>query len=229
MSFRPAQPRGGPQIIPRPAQWRLGGPAPWAHLTDRSLSLSQVVDALAGQNGFAVPNLPVVDHRPAGVLVALYEEQGEAHVVLTRRSPHMASHPHQVSFPGGRQDVEDADLWVTACREAHEEVALDPILPRLVGELPPMTTIGRPSLIHPFVAVLPERPTLVANPAEVEAIRHVALAELLSDEVWREEHWQRDGQEVAITFFELPGDTIWGVTGTLLRQLLTLGLGLSLH
>jgi hypothetical protein len=84
-------------------------------------------------------------------------------------------------------------------------------------------------LIHPFVAVLPERPTLVANPAEVETIRHVALAELLSDEVWREEHWQQDGQEIAITFFELPGDTIWGVTGTLLRQLLTLGLGLSLH
>ncbi|KAG1648334.1 hypothetical protein GQR58_029938 [Nymphon striatum] len=64
---------------------------------------------------------------------------------------------------------------------------------------------------------------LVANPGEVEAILEVPLRELLLDEVWREERWIREGAEMPVTFFELYGDTIWGATGTMLRQLLTLG------
>ena len=61
---------------------------------------------------------------------------------------------------------------------------------------------------------------------EVEAIRHVDLAELLEEETWREEYWERNGQSQAITFFEIPDETIWGATANILRQLLTLGLGI---
>jgi len=32
----------------------------------------------------------------------------------------------------------------------------------------------------------------------------------------------RDGQAMSVTFFELYGDTVWGATGNMLRQLLTM-------
>ncbi len=160
------------------------------------------------------------------MLVALYDDGGP-HLVLTRRSPRLNSHTHEVSFPGGRRDPDDADLWATALREAHEETGLDPSIPRFVGRLDPIVTVGSASLIHPFVAVLPDRPDLTANPEEVEAIRLVGFDELLSDEVWREERWPRSGDPWVITFFELVGDTVWGATAAMLRQLLALSLGVD--
>ena len=161
--------------------------------------------------------------RDSAVLVPLYELHGEPMVLLTRRSPTLRAHTHEVAFPGGRHDDTDADHVETALREAEEEVGLDRSLVQIVGALDWFVTGGSGSLVHPFVGLLAESPTdLVANPGEVEAILPVKLSELLLDEVWREERWTRDGVESPVTFFELYGDTIWGATGNMLRQLLTI-------
>ncbi len=53
------------------------------------------------------------------------------------------------------------------------------------------------------------------------------LAELLLDEVYREEEWARFDVPWIITFFELEGDTVWGATAAMLRQLLALSLGVD--
>ena len=84
------------------------------------------------------------------------------------------------------------------------------------------STVG----VHPH-AVSESKPKVhVASPGEVEAIVHFSLAELLSDVVWREEIWTWQGATPrALSFFEVPGDTIWGATGSMLRQLLAIATG----
>ena len=219
--------RGGPQLIPRPDGWRPGDPAPWAGVADRTLTLARVLAAVEGRQPAGVRGRQHTgEEQAAGVLVALYDDDGP-HVVLTRRSPRLASHTHEVSFPGGRHDADDPDLWSTALREATEETGLGPTVPRLVGHLDLLTTVGSGSIIHPFVALLPGRPDLVAHPDEVEAVLHVPLAELLLDGVYREEEWDFPGGPWRITFFELVGDTVWGATAAMLRQLLCLTLGVD--
>ncbi len=87
------------------------------------------------------------------------------------------------------------------------------------------------SFIVPLVGVLPGRPATRPNPAEVDAILHVPLAELLDPGIYREEIWTfPDGDDRGVYFFELVGDTLWGATAAMLRQLLgmvtgTLGRG----
>ena len=126
----------------------------------------------------------------SAVLCVLYEDRGGPHVLLTRRAPTLRHHAHEVSFPGGRRDITDPDLWHTAVREAEEEVGLDPTSVIQLGGLDRFSTIGSRTLIHPFVAVSETVPEVtIASPQEVEAIIRVPLAELLSDEVWREEIW----------------------------------------
>lgn len=219
-------PRGGPQRIPRPDDWELGGPPPWVDVADADLSLDNVVDALERRGpGRVVGPRPGPSQRRSAVLVPLYEVAGEAHVVLTRRSPHLRSHTHEVSFPGGRIDPDDADEWHAAVREAEEEVALDRRLPERVGELDSFVTGGSQTYVTPLVGRLPERPELSPSEAEVERILHVPLRELLLPEVWREEIWTRAGFTRPITFFELRGDTVWGATGSMLRQLLAIATG----
>ena len=59
------------------------------------------------------------------MLVALFEEDGEARVLLTRRTATLPSHRGEVSFPGGKV-IEGEELLVAALREADEEIGLEP-------------------------------------------------------------------------------------------------------
>lgn len=159
------------------------------------------------------------------MLVPLYEHDGQVWVVLTRRAAHLRAHQGEVSFPGGGRDG-DEDLVTTALREAEEEIGLDPATVEVVGELDHLATVTSGSFIVPYVGVLSARPTaLVANPDEVAHILHVPLAELLAEEVYREEVWTFGEAERPIFFFELHGDTVWGATASMLRRLLALVLG----
>ena len=225
--------RGGPQRIPRPSDARLGQPAPWARLakTQRCPSLEHVLDAVRSATpGHIASRVSVAPgSAPSGVLVLLYEHLGEPWVVLTRRASHLRHHAGEVAFPGGRRELGDTDLWATARREASEEVGLDPRTVTKVGQLDRFVTVGSRSLVCPFVAVVEQRPELVPDPGEVERVLHVALSELTDPDAWREEVWPLSGgpdaasaSERTLTFFELPGDTVWGATAAVLRRLLTI-------
>ena len=67
--------------------------------------------------------------RRASILILLSkeeEEEDEYRILMTQRSHQLRSHPGDVCFPGGKQDVADeGDDWRTAYRETQEEVGLD--------------------------------------------------------------------------------------------------------
>ncbi|MFT7608176.1 MAG: 8-oxo-dGTP pyrophosphatase MutT (NUDIX family) [Candidatus Aldehydirespiratoraceae bacterium] len=207
----------------------LGGRPPWATAPAASgaMPLDRVIAALAARRPPQVVGDVPEQARESAVLCLLYEERGDTQVVLTRRSPKMRHHAHEIAFPGGRRDDDDVDLWATAVREAEEEVALDASTIERVGALDSFVTVGSQTLVSPFVAVTNRRPNLVASPSEVESVRHISLSELLLEEVWREEVWpmRHFGRPRAITFFELEGDTVWGATAAMLRQLLAIATG----
>lgn len=173
--------------------------------------------------------LPPVRSVNSGVLALLFEEDGEARVVLTRRSSSLRTHRGEVSFPGGRLD-EREDPASAARREAHEEVGLDPTAVTPIGWLHPVMTMVSASLILPIVATAPRRPGLVANPDEVERVFDVALAELADPGVFHEERWRIPGRVIQdsaddsfpVWFFEVSGELIWGATARMLHELLSI-------
>ncbi|KAF8895597.1 hypothetical protein BD779DRAFT_1434223 [Infundibulicybe gibba] len=114
----------------------------------------------------------------AAVLVLLYEQAGELHVVLTTRSKSLRTHAGQTACPGGRLEDSDEDLIATAYREANEEVSLPfPAPPNIpiytVTTLEPFISLHR-LVVTPVVALLlqPEKvlPFLKAQDCEVAAI-----------------------------------------------------------
>jgi 8-oxo-dGTP pyrophosphatase MutT (NUDIX family) len=218
--------RGGPQLIPRPPTWQLGGPAPWSGV-ERSLSLEQVTAAVAARGAGRPSGFEMAAPRHSAVLAALFDHESEPHVLLTRRSSALTHHAGQVSFPGGRMDPGET-ATDAALREAHEEVALHPSSVTIVGELDDVATVVSNSLIHVRVGVLEALPHgLVPNPTEVERIIAVPLADLADPEAFREELWVWDGTMRAVSFFDLDGETVWGATATMLRQLLVIAYGLE--
>ena len=179
---------------------------------------------MSGRGPGAAPPFTVPDARAAAVLVPLFEEDGAAWVVLTRRSSHLRNHRGDVAFPGGRQDPGE-DLMGAALREAREEVGLAPDRVEVIGELDRLTTVSSGFEVAPFVGVLPGRPVLHPNLAEIARVFDVVLDELLDEGVYREETWELPWGEREVSFFELEGETVWGATARILRQLLVLVTG----
>lgn len=222
-----------------------GPPAPWLSEVERHqptpVSIERVRDVMSAIGpsqavpdpvyapGAGDPILPEpIPGRPSAVLIPLYpapagpDGSHEAHVLLTRRSSRLRSHTGQVSFPGGRIDPDEPPV-AAALREAAEEVGLDPTSIEILGQLSPLSTISSGSFITPFVGVLPGRPVMRPNPAEVELAFDVALSELASPHVYRAEFWvTADGAERPMHFFALDEDLVWGATARILHQLLQL-------
>jgi 8-oxo-dGTP pyrophosphatase MutT (NUDIX family) len=215
--------RGGRQRIPRPPTARAGGPPPWAHVPpeSRRLSLDDVRQRCAALSPPRPPQLVVPGSRATAVLVPLFEEDGEARVILTKRPEHMPSHRGEIAFPGGKVQPDDDDTVLDAAlREAEEEIGLPRSEVKIVAELDGISTIASRFTITPFVGLLTARPTLVPDPREVVKILDVPLSDLLDDGAYREERWDLGIPDRAVYFFELADETVWGATARILAGFL---------
>src|SRR5437868_15177773 len=119
--------RGGEQRIPRPPNVGVGDAPPWATLDDgaRAITVDRIRDAVAGAPA-GRPIAPTVPGaQAAAVLVPVFEEDGLARLVLTRRSTNLPSHQGQVAFPGGKVHA-GAPPEAGALREAHADARIPP-------------------------------------------------------------------------------------------------------
>ncbi len=240
-----------PQAIPEPDDIQPGAPAPWSTLPSiarRGLDLG-LVEARLLDGHRHVATSPIPDDfsamvavgdaarrpitRRSAVLVALFEEHGETHVVLTRRSAHLRQHGGEIALPGGRSDAGETPV-TTALRETREEVGIDESLVRVVGWLSPIVTFASGSAIWPIVGLLQHRPHFVTDPSEVERAFTVSLADLLAGDAFLEERWrreQRPGSDedgyLPIHIYRVPGDLVWGATARVLTELLCVVTGVA--
>ena len=90
----------------------------------------------------------------SAVLVPFYREEGEYHILLTRRSNTVAYHKGQISFHGGAWESDDDSLLHTALRESWEEIGLEAGAVQVLGELDDVATVTSNFIISPFVVLL---------------------------------------------------------------------------
>jgi 8-oxo-dGTP pyrophosphatase MutT (NUDIX family) len=155
----------------------------------------------------------------AAVLVPLLRasERDATKVVLTRRRADLRSHAGEISFPGGREDPGDADLFETALREAEEEIGLPRAAVHLVGELPPTPTFATNYVIHPYVGTLDAPAEWHASPREVDAVLELSLGELARAKT--RTRLTRRGVTFETDAYVLDGHLIWGATARILANL----------
>lgn len=218
MSRRP----GGAQFIPRPSAWSEGGPPPWEG-RETALSVADVVAKLPAAGGRPIAPRTATA-RISAVLIALVDGDRGAEVLLTKRSAELRNHRGEISFPGGRVETGET-TWQAAVRESWEEVLLDPTIVTPSAELGHVETIVSTSYIVPMVGTLTRRPEVGPSwTGEVDRVLWVPLVELADADTFRAEQWGRDpGYDMY--FYELDDETVWGATGRILFELLTLAYG----
>jgi 8-oxo-dGTP pyrophosphatase MutT (NUDIX family) len=159
--------------------------------------------------------------RSAAGLLLLFPIDGNAHILLTVRSDALGRHGGQVSLPGGVTEP-DETFEDAALREAHEEVALSTSEVKVLGPLTPIDIPVSGFRLHPIVAFIAKRPTLVPSDGEVAQILEVSVSEFFEPARRIRTLQVRDGREIVIPAFQIAGAEIWGATAMVLSEFLVL-------
>ena len=154
--------------------------------------------------------------KPAGVLIPIMERSDELTVLLTQRSADLKNHPGQVSFPGGRMEEHDDDVRVTALRETHEEVGIEPAHVSVIGYLDSMPTITGYA-VTPVVGLVRHAVKLSIDRTEVEYAFEVPLEFLLDARNDRPVEREFEGLTVTMMELHFEGQRIWGATAMMLQ------------
>jgi 8-oxo-dGTP pyrophosphatase MutT (NUDIX family) len=154
------------------------------------------------------------------VLVPLFLDASSQapHVVLTRRRSDLRRHAGEISFPGGRQDPDDAQLSVTALREAEEEIGLPRAQVDLIGELTAVSTFATGYLIHPFVGLIAAGQVWELSPREVDGVLELSLESLREGKT--RTRLQRRGISFETDAYIVDEHLIWGATARIIEELL---------
>jgi len=163
----------------------------------------------------------------AAVLVPLAWWQDEWHIVLTRRTDTVEHHKGQVSFPGGRCEVNETCPEQTAVREAGEEIGLKPADVRSLGLMNEVITITH-YRITPVVGIMPWPYPVRLEPAEVARVFTIPLLWLAKRDNWEERPRALDGTALpfpVVIYHKYDGEIVWGISaGVILNFLGVLGL-----
>jgi 8-oxo-dGTP pyrophosphatase MutT (NUDIX family) len=167
-----------------------------------------------------------VPFRKAAVIIPIFFKNQEAHLLFTKRTHHVEHHKGQISFPGGMKDTADTDLKETAIRETWEEMGIEGKDITILGRTDNFLT-NTNFMVTPFVGHFPHPYPYTINKGEIASVLEVPISDLVNPQVFRIEKWKRNGILWDVHFYNYNGENIWGVTGFLLSNFLTIVFGLS--
>ena len=156
----------------------------------------------------------------AAVLVPLFFVGGQLHAVFTKRRDDLRRHAGEISFPGGRQDIEEGeeDLRDTALREAEEEIGLPRDAVDIVGALTPTPTIATNYAVYPFVGVIEPGHRWQPSAAEVAEVLELSVPDLRAG--YRRKRLLRRGVPFRTDVYIVGEHLIWGATARMVGDLL---------
>lgn len=192
-----------------------------AYLPERLLAAAPVLPLRVSRSDYDLnphmqrPRAP--DLAPAAVLLPIVKRTNPT-VLFTRRTPHLARHAGQVSFPGGRWHPLDDSLLATALRETEEETGIEQKFISVAGFLEAYET-GTGFAILPVVALLDSGFSLRPNMEEVAEIFEVPLAFLLDRRNCARHTGEWKGVSRQFYAFTWREHYIWGATAAIVVSL----------
>ncbi len=165
------------------------------------------------------PQAAPPDLHPAGVLAPLFFADGEPHLLFTQRTMTVRDHRGQISFPGGVQSSQDANLLATALRETQEEIGLAPEKVEVLGCITPLATITG-YWVTAFVGLIPYPYDFHLNSGEVQRLLLLPLEGFCDPRRWNSGDYTYHGKIVRVCCWKHQQTVIWGATARLLLDLL---------
>lgn len=157
--------------------------------------------------------------RESAVLIWLYPEEDKIYTRLILRTD-IGVHSGQVAFPGGQVEPDDDSLWVTALREAKEEIGLHPDKITPVGKLTPLYIPPSNFWVHPFIGTGIKSESNTISRDEVQKYFDIEIMQLLEPSIKQKKVISRNADmQILAPYYNLQGYTVWGATAMMLSEL----------
>lgn len=161
------------------------------------------------------------DLRHAAVMMPLFRQDNEWHILLTKRAETLDEHRGQVAFPGGAHESQDHDLRQTALREMQEEIGIDPADVHVFGFLGDMPVVTG-YLVRPYVGQIPWPYALKIASDEVHSAFTIPLNWLADPKNRRQQTRIFAGREFPVVYFDdYDGYQLWGASAEMVLALLS--------
>ena len=168
-------------------------------------------------------------YKKAGVLILLIKDNDdeEYKILFTKRSEQLKTHSGEVSFPGGKWEEGDSNLYQTALRESNEEINLDM---ENVTKLGPLNfLLSRHKIeVNPFVGYLNQLQDFKGN-FEIDEIFTVPISFLMNEENIEYKEFNRNDLKVYIPSWVYNGNRIWGLTAMIAADFLNICFDASIN
>ncbi len=173
----------------------------------------------------AVPSgdlTPIFDHKatpkPGSVMLLLYPDDGKIKFPLTKRPDYVGTHGGQVSFPGGKAELNET-VEQTAMREAEEEIGVRRSNIEMIGRLSEFFVIPSNFMVTPVVAWQATKPIFTPDPVEVVKILECSIDDLMKeDAVQVKEILAARKYRLSAPHFMLEDEIVWGATAMMLNE-----------
>ena len=153
-------------------------------------------------------------YKIAAVALIIYPDiEKETRLILIERNQYEGVHSGQVSFPGGKQEINDSSLVQTALRESNEEIGINLDSLTLLKKLSKIYIPPSNFLVTPFLFFTDKNLNFKHN-NEVKNILTPSLSNVLKFQIKNYEN-----QIVVNPYFLYNNFKIWGATAMILNEL----------
>ena len=158
--------------------------------------------------------------RKSAVLILLSEKHNKTIVTLIKRQEYNGVHSGQISFPGGKYELNDNNLRNTAIRETFEEIGVNQSEYDIIGELTKLFIPVSAFDVYPFVGIAKKEFKYKKQDFEVSKILEFELAEFKKTENIKTEMRKIKDVEITIPYYLINDNKIWGATAMIISELL---------
>jgi 8-oxo-dGTP pyrophosphatase MutT (NUDIX family) len=161
-------------------------------------------------------------HKIAGVLALLFPENEEWNICYIKRSSKNINDKHkgQISFPGGKLELNDESIAHCALRETHEEIGISPDKINLIGALTPLYVYASNFLVYPFLGFINEKPIFQKQLSEVEEILTLPINFLFDkNNKNKSEIIIRNTILTNVPCYQAINSSIWGATAMITSEI----------
>jgi len=147
-------------------------------------------------------------------------------LILIHRSNMGTRHRGEMSFPGGKFELEeDKTLKDTALRETEEEIGVPKSNIRIIGCLDDFPTISK-FIVTPFLGLISSNQKLTKDEREVQKILKVPIDFFINKINFMEQEFEIGNEKYPVFYYNYFNEengqtyTIWGVTAFLITYFL---------
>ncbi|WP_396181598.1 NUDIX hydrolase [Flavobacterium sp.] len=156
----------------------------------------------------------------AAVLLLVYPKNHIAHLALIVRNTYPGVHSSQISFPGGKAELQDKTLEITALRETEEEVGVPMNKVKIIRQCSEIYIPPSNFLVTPYLGFSKENLQFVPNPEEVQRVLELPIHQLLDDEtIVNTKMTTSYATDIDVPAFQVENFLIWGATAMILSEL----------